>query len=180
MQELLGGGSQTIEELERLLEQQARHRERFATVEGLFQSNQATVLRQGDVVIIRMIGLNFDSGLADLKLEHIPILDTLEQAISEFPESQVVVEGHTDAFGSDQQNLSLSQARADSVVRHLLTSLPISPANLRSMGYGESRPVANNETPEGRKRNRRIDVVIRPAWVQGEPGAADLAQLGAP
>jgi len=172
MQELLGGGNQTIEELEILIaeqkkhmEQQARHRERFATVESLFDSRQATVLRQGDTVIIRMIGLNFDSGAAQLKQEHMNILDTLERAISEFPESRVVVEGHTDAFGSDAQNLDLSQARADSVVRHLLGNLPISPANLNAMGYGESRPVANNETEDGRKRNRRIDVVIKPHWI---------------
>lgn len=172
MQELLGGGNQTIEELEVLIaeqkkhmEQQARHRERFARVESLFESGQATVMRQGDTVIIRMIGLNFDSGAASLKSEHMALLATLQEAISTFPESRVVVEGHTDAFGSDADNLNLSQARADAVVRHLLATLPISPANLNAMGYGESRPVANNETEEGRKRNRRIDVVIKPHWV---------------
>ncbi|MEE8077701.1 MAG: OmpA family protein, partial [Pseudomonadales bacterium] len=165
MQELLGGGNQTIEELETLLEQQARHRERFARVETLFHPQQAAVFRQGDTVIIRMIGLNFDSGVAQLKSEHAAMLRILEQAIGEFPESRVVVEGHTDAFGSDAQNLSLSQSRAESVVRHLLASMAISPINLQSVGYGESRPVANNETEEGRKRNRRIDVVIRPSWV---------------
>jgi outer membrane protein OmpA-like peptidoglycan-associated protein len=172
MQELLGGGNQTIEELEILLaeqkqrlETQARHRQRLAAVESLFAPNQATVLRQGDTVIIRMIGLNFDSGAATLKSEHMDILANLERAIAEFPESGVVVEGHTDAFGSDADNLGLSQARADAVVRHLLGNLPISPANLNAMGYGETRPVANNETPEGRKRNRRIDVVIKPQWL---------------
>ena len=123
------------------------------------------VLRQGDTVIIRMIGLNFDSGTARLKPEHTEILSLLEAAIGEFPESRVVVEGHTDAFGSDSENLNLSQARADSVVRHLLGNVPISPINLNAMGYGESRPVANNETEEGRKRNRRIDVVIKPLWI---------------
>ncbi len=165
MQELLGGGDQTIEELETLLERQARHRERFARVESLFQPQQAAVFRQGDTVIIRMIGLNFDSGVAQLKTEHLSMLDILELAISVFPECQVMVEGHTDAFGSDAQNLSLSHARAESVVRHLLASMVVSPINLRSVGYGESRPVANNETEEGRKRNRRIDVGIQPSWV---------------
>lgn len=172
MQELLGGGNQTIEELEVLLaeqkkhlEQQARHRERFAAVERLFEPDQATVLRQGDTIIIRMIGLNFDSGTAALTAEHRRLLSVLEQAIAEFPESRVVVEGHTDAFGSDADNLGLSQARADAVAQHLLGKLPISPANLNAMGYGETRPVANNETPEGRKRNRRIDVVIKPQWL---------------
>ncbi len=175
MQELLGGGNQTIEELEELLaeqsrrlQQQAMHRERFATVEGLFEPGQATVMRQGDTVIIRMIGLNFDSGTSTLTTEHQQILAVLEQAIAEFPESRVVVEGHTDAFGSDADNLGLSQARADAVAQHLLSKLPISPMNLNAMGYGETRPVANNETAEGRKRNRRIDVVIKPQWIDSQ------------
>ena len=154
-----------LAEQKQRLEQQAMHRERFATVERLFGPEQATVLRQGDTVIIRMIGLNFASGTASLTSEHQQILSVLEQAIAEFPESRVVVEGHTDAFGSDADNLGLSQARADAVVQHLLGNLPISPANLNAMGYGETRPVANNETQEGRKRNRRIDVVIKPQWI---------------
>jgi flagellar motor protein MotB len=62
------------------------------------------------------------------------------------------------------ENLALSQARADSVVSYLLSHMPISPANLSSMGFGESRPAANNETAAGRTRNRRIDVVIYPSW----------------
>ncbi|MCZ6617856.1 MAG: OmpA family protein [Gammaproteobacteria bacterium] len=172
MQELLGGGDRTIEELETLLEQQARHRERFARVETLFRPEQAAVFRQGDTVIIRMIGLNFDSGVAQLKNEHVSMLEILKEAIGVFPESQVVVEGHTDAFGSDAQNLSLSRSRAETVVQHLLASMAVSPVNLRFIGYGESRPVANNETQEGRKRNRRIDVVIQPSWVVQGPVAS--------
>ncbi len=174
MQELLGGGNQTIEELETLLEQQARHRERFARVETLFEPQQAEVFRNGDTVYIRMVGLNFDSGAATLKNEHVELLAVLEAAISEFPESRVMVEGHTDAFGSDAQNLELSKARAQAVVKHLLASMPISPLNLESVGYGESRPVANNETEEGRTRNRRIDVVIQPSWVT-QPALAHVA-----
>ncbi len=165
MQELLGGGNQTIDELERLLAQQARHKERFERLETMFPSDQAIVLRQGDNVIIRMIGLNFDSGAAQLKAEHMPLLSTLQGAISVFPDSQVTVEGHTDAFGSDALNHTLSQSRAQAVVHHLLSSMPLSPTQLTSVGYGESRPVANNETAAGRKRNRRIDVVIRPSWL---------------
>jgi OOP family OmpA-OmpF porin len=165
MQVLLGGGNQTIEELEILLEQQAQHRERFAQVENMFPADQAAVFRQGDTVIMRLIGLNFDSGVAQLKSEHEIMLATLKQAINVFPDSRVIVEGHTDAFGSDAQNQSLSQSRAESVVQHLVGAMALSPANLNSVGYGETRPVANNETEEGRKRNRRIDVVIQPSWV---------------
>jgi OOP family OmpA-OmpF porin len=168
MQELLGGGNRTIDELETLLEQQARHRERFARVETLFDPQQAEVFRQGDVVIIRMVGLNFDSGTAMLKSDHLALLNVLQGAIGEFPESQVIVEGHTDAFGSDAQNQELSQARAESVVIHLLDTMSSTVIDLDSVGYGERRPVANNETEQGRKRNRRIDVVIKPSWVIGD------------
>jgi len=175
MQELLGGGNQTIDELENLLEKQAELKEKFARVETLFDPAQAEVFRQGDTIIIRMVGLNFDSGKANLKPEHLAMLTTLEQAIHEFPDSQLTVEGHTDAFGSDAQNLALSQARADSVVAQLKASTAVSPDHLHSVGYGESRPVANNETEEGRKHNRRIDVVIQPSWVsQGTVASVTL------
>ena len=164
LHERLGGENETIAQLSNLLEKQKRHRQRFATLESMFQADQANVMRKGGDVIIRMIGLNFDSGDAMLKPQHDKLLGILEGAISTFPESKVVVEGHTDAFGSDIQNLTLSQARADSVVNYLLANMPISPANLSSMGFGESRPAANNETAAGRTLNRRIDVVIYPSW----------------
>jgi outer membrane protein OmpA-like peptidoglycan-associated protein len=164
LHERLGGENETIAKLSDLLDKQKRHRQRFATLESMFQEDQANVMRKGSDVVIRMIGLNFDSGDAALKPQHDALLDILEGAISTFPESKVVVEGHTDAFGSDTQNQALSQARADSVVNYLLTSMPISPANLSSMGFGESRPAANNETAAGRTLNRRIDVVIYPSW----------------
>ncbi len=154
----------SMERLSKLVARQERQQEKLAKVEALFTENEAIVLRQGEAVIIRMVGLNFDTGSAVLKPEHAVLLGSLERAINEFPESNIVVEGHTDAFGSDTTNLVLSQKRADAVQQYLLDHTPVSPANLTALGYGESRPVANNETPEGRKRNRRIDVVIYPKW----------------
>jgi len=76
----------------------------------------------------------------------------------------MVIEGHTDAFGSDSDNLTLSQRRADAVAQFLLNNASVSPVNMTALGYGESHPVANNETEEGRRTNRRIDVVIYPRW----------------
>ncbi len=73
------------------------------------------------------------------------------------------MEGHTDAFGSDETNLMLSQERADAVRKYLLANMrDLSREDVGAVGFGESRPVANNETAEGRAKNRRIDVVIRP------------------
>ncbi len=162
LQSRLGGETQAVEQLNQLVAKQERWRQRFAKVDQLFAPEQADVLRKGDNVIIRMIGLNFDVGQATLKPEHYALLSSLRTAIAEFPESNIVIEGHTDAFGSDALNLELSQKRADAVHQYLLANAPISPANLTALGYGESRPVANNETDDGRRKNRRIDVVIYP------------------
>ncbi len=154
----------SMERLSKLVARQERQRERLAQVEALFTPNEALVLRQGDSIILRMVGLNFDFAKHDLKPEHGPLLGALTRAINQFPDSNIVVEGHTDAFGSDASNLSLSQKRAEAVQSYLLENTPVSPANLTALGYGESQPVANNETEEGRRKNRRIDVVIYPKW----------------
>ncbi len=164
MQELqknLGSKSEAAAELNQILAQQERSRMRFAEVEALFNAEEANVLRKGGTVIVRMIGLTFDSGSASLKDAHQALLSSLERAIGVFPLAKVVIEGHTDAFGSDANNLDLSQRRADAVAADL-TSRGISPERLTALGYGESQPVANNESADGRRRNRRIDVVIYP------------------
>lgn len=154
----------SMERLSKLVARQERQKARLAKVDALFSDREAIVLRQKDSIILRMIGLNFDFGSASLNPEHEVLLGNLRHAMNEFPESNIVVEGHTDSFGSDTNNLVLSQKRADALQQYLLDNTPISPANLTALGYGESRPVANNETEEGRKRNRRIDVVIYPKW----------------
>lgn len=152
----------SMERLSKLVAEQERQKARFERVQALFEPDEAIVLRSQNGIILRMIGLNFELGSAELDASHQPILASLTRAISEFPESSIVIEGHTDAFGSDTDNLVLSQKRADALLQYLLDNTPVSPANMTALGYGEARPVANNETEEGRKRNRRIDVVIYP------------------
>ena len=154
----------SMERLSKLVARQERQKERLARVQSLFAESEATVLRQDDGIIMRMIGLNFESGSAELTAAQAPLLRSLQSAISEFPEATVVIEGHTDAFGSDADNLTLSQRRADAVAQHLIDNAALSPLSVTALGYGESRPVANNETQEGRRSNRRIDVVIYPRW----------------
>jgi OmpA-OmpF porin, OOP family len=84
----------------------------------------------------------------------------VQQALTRFPDATIVVEGHTDANGSDSANLILSQDRADAVKQYLVSQLGANAEKVSSIGYGEARPVATNETPAGRARNRRIDLVI--------------------
>jgi len=72
---------------------------------------------------------------------------------------RIQIEGHTDSVGSDLYNKTLSQKRAESVKQYLLQHFPIKPANLSAAGYGKNDPIAPNETPEGRTKNRRVQVV---------------------
>ncbi len=148
--------------------EQDRIRARIKQVEDMFSEEQALVLRKENDVIIRMVGLNFDTGEAIIKTEHYPLLGTLRNALDLFPKSPVVIEGHTDAFGSDESNMALSEERATAVAEYMKSVAQFDPNRLTSVGYGEAKPAANNETAEGRTRNRRIDVVISKAGEMNE------------
>jgi OmpA-OmpF porin, OOP family len=160
----LGGQAESLQRVNAALQRREQQRARIDRVELLFPPDQAIVMRQGDSVILRLIGLNFASGSAALTAAHNGILATVKDAIATFPESSIVIEGHTDSFGSEAANQTLSQDRAEAVRQYLLANSALPPTDVRALGYGESRPVANNETPEGRARNRRIDIVIYPKW----------------
>jgi outer membrane protein OmpA-like peptidoglycan-associated protein len=86
----------------------------------------------------------------------------VRRAVDVFPQSQVVIEGHTDAYGSDDANLALSRRRAEAVAAYLTGTLGVPQLRISAVGYGETQPIANNDTAQGRERNRRIDVIIEP------------------
>ncbi|MBZ4675812.1 MAG: hypothetical protein JG782_431 [Anaerophaga sp.] len=91
------------------------------------------------------------------------MLTKVQNAIKIFPKCNVIVEGYTDSFGGDASNLVLSQKRSDAVTQYLnANSDAPGISKISSVGYGENNPVANNETAEGRKQNRRIDIKIQP------------------
>ena len=102
----------------------------------------------------------FQSGAAIIATGAGPELDAFAEALQLCPEAAVEVEGHTDADGDDQLNLALSVARAEAVVGALIER-GVSPARLYAIGYGESQPVADNATADGKRRNRRIVVSVR-------------------
>jgi outer membrane protein OmpA-like peptidoglycan-associated protein len=72
---------------------------------------------------------------------------------------RIQIEGHTDSVGADQANQVLSQQRAESVRRYLLQHFALPPDRLTAVGYGKTQPIASNETPDGRQKNRRVQVV---------------------
>lgn len=143
------------------LQAEARIREHLANVEALFNRDEAQIFRQGKNLIIRMVGLNFDSGKSEIKPEHFGLLSKVKKAINMSKNGQMVIEGHTDSYGSDVNNLNLSEKRAEAVVQYLLANMSLEPSRITAVGYGETQPIANNESREGRAKNRRIDVVIK-------------------
>ena len=146
---------------ERLAQQEA-YRARFAEVEKLFTRDEANVLTQEGDVLIRTVSLSFASGSAQINSQYYPLLRKIQEAIHLFPDAQVIVEVHTDSFGGDEQNLNLSIDRAEAVRQYLLANMAsLRDSQIRSIGYGETRPIGNNETSEGRTKNRRIDLVLK-------------------
>ena len=158
----LGGATAERTALVQRLEAQNRVREQFAQVEKMFSDSEARVFRQGDTIILRLVGLAFESGQSALRPENFDLLAKVEKAIDIFPQSELVIEGHTDAYGGDDSNQRLSQARAESVQQYMINAMRIPTYRLIATGYGETRPVASNETASGRAKNRRIDIVIKP------------------
>ncbi|MCR9279291.1 MAG: OmpA family protein [Pseudomonadaceae bacterium] len=164
LQNELGGESRARERLNQELARQQQQRERMQRMEALFAPGEAEVFRSQERLIIRLVGLTFASGQASLAPEHDEILAKVRGALAEFPQAPVIVEGHTDSFGADLSNLDLSKRRANAVIEFLLNSGSVSAANVSAVGYGETQPIANNETQEGRRKNRRIDLVLYPQW----------------
>ena len=162
LDERLGGATAERAALVQRLEAQARVKERFEQVERMFTRDEARVFRKGNNVILRLVGLGFDSGKANLRQDSFDLLAKVEKAIDVFPRSELIVEGHTDSYGGDESNQRLSQDRAESIQQYMINAMRIPSYRLIAIGYGETNPVANNETESGRAKNRRIDVVIRP------------------
>jgi outer membrane protein OmpA-like peptidoglycan-associated protein len=161
MRRQLGGVAEERVVLSEQLESQLRARQQVEQVEHLFTRNEARVLRESSDVIIRLVGLSFDVGQANIDPKNFQLLSKVQNAIRTFPNSKLVIEGHTDSYGSDTANYALSQQRAEAVKAYILANMRIDPTKVSAVGYGETRPIANNETTEGRAKNRRIDVVIR-------------------
>lgn len=143
-------------ELLAIREREARLRE----VQGLFTPAEGEVLLVGDRLVLRLFGLTFEPARAEIDEALYPLLTKVQRVITTFPGATVRIEGHTDAQGGTRGNQALSQRRAIAVREHLLARVPIPSSRVEAAGLGEERPVASNETEEGRARNRRIEIVL--------------------
>ena len=117
-----------------------------------------------DTVTIRMMGeTTFDSGKAKLHPAFRPLLKKIAEVLSQ-TKGEIIIAGHTDnvplkggLFGS---NLGLSMARAGSVAEYLLQTTTIDPKRLSTMGFGEYRPLTSNDAARGRRKNRRVEIIV--------------------
>ncbi|MCG3121199.1 MAG: putative lipoprotein YiaD [bacterium] len=104
-------------------------------------------------------GILFDVDKATLKPASMENLKKLAAILQKYPDTNILLEGHTDNTGSDEHNLELSRLRAQAVANYLAT-LQVSSSRFSIMGYGETQPIAANETVEGRQANRRVDLAV--------------------
>ena len=111
------------------------------------------------------IKITFDSGLlfavdkSDLNSTATANISELASTLNKYDDTEVLIEGHTDADGSDDHNRALSEMRAQSV-RNQLVQVGVRAGRLSTMGYGEAQPVADNTTPDGKASNRRVEIAI--------------------
>ena len=137
---------------------------------GRRMDRQAEELRQDleGAEIVRVgegIKITFDSGLmfalnsSDLNQATKNNLSDLVETLKKYEDTDILIEGHTDSSGSESYNQTLSEKRANSVSGYLMT-LGVSGQRLTTIGYGENQPISENETAEGRQKNRRVEVAI--------------------
>jgi outer membrane protein OmpA-like peptidoglycan-associated protein len=119
-------------------------------------------------------GILFDFDRADLRPEAQAELTKLGRILNKYDDTNVMVEGHTDATGSDQYNMDLSVRRASSVGTYLAAQ-NVTRDRLSAVGFGELKPIASNDTDDGRQQNRRVEVAI---WANDELKDAAKRQAG--
>jgi len=137
-------------------------------LDSQIQENEVLLAKIDSLTVITLGEASiFGSGLSDLSEEGVKTINQIAEVFAQYPDYHIRVEGHTDSVPlSDElkarypSNWELSAARASSVIRYMIYGLKMAPERLSTTGYAHYRPVADNETKEGRSQNRRIRVVV--------------------
>ena len=104
-------------------------------------------------------GILFDVDKSDLRPVSQTNLAELAKILNKYPDTNILIEGHTDNAGTDDYNMTLSKDRAQAVAFYMAT-LEVKSARFSTAGYGETQPIVMNDTPEGRQKNRRVDIAV--------------------
>lgn len=133
-----------------------------AKLRAQLQNTGVSVMRDGDNLILVMpSNITFASGSASLNPEFDQVLTSVSLVLNEFNKTLLEITGHTDSTGSDSSNMQLSESRARSVSNSLQRN-GVALNRMLSQGFGESRPIASNNTDSGRQANRRVELVLIP------------------
>jgi outer membrane protein OmpA-like peptidoglycan-associated protein len=125
-------------------------------------SDIASVRREARGMVLTLAGnIVFASGQYKLRGDSLPKLNRVAVALKDMGGKTFIVEGHTDSTGSNAANDALSKKRAASVREYLIRQ-GIPGDEIKAVGYGEKRPIAPNDTPEGRAKNRRVEIIVQP------------------
>lgn len=108
---------------------------------------------------IAIQGIHFTTGSAKITPESARTIEKIAKLLEEHPNLRLLIEGHTSSTGSYEANMQLSKERAAAVKSYLVDNFGISPDRLKTMGLGETQPVASNDTEKGRAKNRRVEIV---------------------
>lgn len=121
-----------------------------------------SVSRVGDTIVLNMPGdITFQTNSAGIEPDFFPVLKDVAQVLNTYPATMIDIVGHADSQGPDDYNQSLSERRATATADYLSTQR-VKAERIYVAGMGERQPVATNATPEGRSRNRRVEIKLRP------------------
>lgn len=165
-----------VEELRKIKQEKQREIEELKKVKASLEQRLRKEMQKEEVkldvserglVITMLDRVLFDPGKAKLKPESYQVLDKVSKVLKhEVPNKSIGIEGHTDSqpikYSGWKSNWELSAARALSVLHYFVDEKGINPERLSARGYGPYRPVASNETPQGRQKNRRVEIIILP------------------
>ena len=133
-----------------------------AKLRAELEGTGVSVHRDGDNITLNMPGnVTFATGSSDLSPEFFKVLVSVSKVLEEFDQTVVEVAGHTDSRGSEAYNQTLSESRAASVAEYL-DAQGVIDQRMITVGMGELRPVADNETSSGRQANRRVEITLVP------------------
>jgi outer membrane protein OmpA-like peptidoglycan-associated protein len=136
-------------------QQEAKLRERL-------RGTGVSVTRNGNNIVLNMPGnITFQTDSADLRPQFFAVLDSVGLVINEFNKTLVEISGHTDSTGSNEYNQALSERRANTVAHYIL-GREVDRMRVLALGYGETRPIASNDTADGRQSNRRVEIELVP------------------
>ena len=121
-----------------------------------------SVTRNGDNIVLNMPGnITFQTGSADLNADFFRVLDGVDLVVQKYDKTLIVIEGHTDNVGSDENNQALSERRASAVGQYLMGK-GVNGQRVLTAGHGEARPIGSNDAESGRTQNRRVEVRLEP------------------